>query len=52
MKYMFIIQGEGRGHLTQATSMYEMLRRNGDEVKQILMGVNNLLTFLRLIKIV
>ncbi|MDR1340842.1 MAG: glycosyltransferase [Prevotellaceae bacterium] len=44
MKYMFIIQGEGRGHLTQAISMYEMLTRNGDEVKEILVGVNELLT--------
>jgi uncharacterized protein (TIGR00661 family) len=42
MKYMFIIQGEGRGHLTQAISMYEMLTNNGDEVKEILVGTNKL----------
>jgi uncharacterized protein (TIGR00661 family) len=40
MKYMFIIQGEGRGHLTQALTMYEMLTHNGDEVVEILVGKN------------
>ena len=29
MKVLFIVQGEGRGHLTQAFSMEEILRRNG-----------------------
>ncbi|GHT31924.1 glycosyl transferase [Bacteroidia bacterium] len=38
MKYLFVIQGEGRGHLTQAISMYEMLTRNGDEVTEVLVG--------------
>jgi uncharacterized protein (TIGR00661 family) len=38
---MFIIQGEGRGHLTQAISMYEILKRNGDEVIEILVGIND-----------
>jgi uncharacterized protein (TIGR00661 family) len=37
---MFIIQGEGRGHLTQAISMYEILIRNGDEVVETLVGIN------------
>jgi uncharacterized protein (TIGR00661 family) len=54
MKYMFIIQGEGRGHLTQAISMYEILTRNGDEVKEILVGINDMLSlppfFLKKIK--
>jgi len=40
MKYMFIVQGEGRGHLTQALSLYEMLTRNGDEVTEVLVGKN------------
>jgi uncharacterized protein (TIGR00661 family) len=44
MKYMFTIQGEGRGHLTQAISMYEMLTRNGDEVVEVLVGINDLLS--------
>jgi uncharacterized protein (TIGR00661 family) len=42
MKYMFTVQGEGRGHLTQAISMYEMLKRNGDEVVEILVGKDDL----------
>jgi uncharacterized protein (TIGR00661 family) len=40
MKYMFIIQGEGRGHLTQAISMYQMLTHNGDQVTEVLVGMN------------
>ena len=32
MKFLFIVQGEGRGHLTQAITLEEILRRNGHEV--------------------
>jgi uncharacterized protein (TIGR00661 family) len=42
MKYLFIVQGEGRGHLTQALSMYEMLTGNGDEITEVLVGMNKL----------
>jgi uncharacterized protein (TIGR00661 family) len=35
---MFIVQGEGRGHLTQAISLADMLRRNGHEVVATLVG--------------
>ncbi len=38
MKYLFIIQGEGRGHLTQALALSDMLRRNGHEVNDVLVG--------------
>lgn len=38
MKYMFIVQGDGRGHLTQAISLSDMLRRNGHEVVEVLVG--------------
>lgn len=38
MKFLFIVQGEGRGHLTQAITMEEMLRRNGHEVVEVLVG--------------
>ena len=41
MKVLFIVQGEGRGHLTQAISMEEMLRRNGHEVVEVLVGKSN-----------
>lgn len=38
MRYVFIVQGEGRGHLTQAMSMERLLRENGHEVVAILVG--------------
>lgn len=38
MKALFIVQGEGRGHLTQAISLEKLLRDNGHEVVEILVG--------------
>lgn len=38
MKVLFIVQGEGRGHLTQALTMEAMLRSNGHEVVEALVG--------------
>lgn len=38
MKIMFIVQGEGRGHLTQAITMEKLLRGNGHEVVEVLVG--------------
>ena len=38
MKFLFIIQGEGKGHLTQALTLEEMLIRNGHEVVEVLVG--------------
>lgn len=38
MKYLFIVQGDGRGHLTQAISLSDMLQRNGHEVVEVLVG--------------
>ncbi|MDR2388873.1 MAG: hypothetical protein LBD89_03685 [Tannerellaceae bacterium] len=38
MRYFFIVQGEGRGHLTQAISLSGILRRNGHEVVEVLLG--------------
>lgn len=35
MKFLFIVQGEGRGHLTQAITLEEMLLRNGHEVVEV-----------------
>ena len=40
MKYLFIVQGEGRGHITQAITLSELLRRNGREVVEVLIGKN------------
>ncbi len=41
MRYLFIVQGEGRGHLTQALALAQMLRRNGHEVAEVLVGRNS-----------
>lgn len=41
MKVLFIIQGEGRGHLTQALTMLNILRGNGHEVVEALVGKSN-----------
>ena len=38
MKFLFIIQGEGKGHLTQALTLEEMLTRNGHHVVEVLVG--------------
>lgn len=38
MKVMFVIQGEGRGHLTQALALKEMLLNNGHEVVDVMVG--------------
>ncbi|MDR0506059.1 MAG: glycosyltransferase [Dysgonamonadaceae bacterium] len=38
MKFLFIIQGEGRGHLTQSIALKDMLARNGHEVVGALVG--------------
>ncbi|MBC7923498.1 MAG: glycosyl transferase [Ferruginibacter sp.] len=35
---MFVVQGEGRGHLTQAITLSEMLREAGHEVSAVLVG--------------
>ena len=38
MKYLFIVQGEGRGHLTQAIALEGILRSSGHEVVEVLVG--------------
>lgn len=38
MRVLFVVQGEGRGHLTQAISMEKLLRENGHEVVEVLVG--------------
>ncbi len=38
MRYVFIIQGEGRGHMTQSIALAEMLRRNGHQIVEVLVG--------------
>lgn len=38
MRFLFIVQGEGRGHLTQAITLESILRRSGHEVVEVLVG--------------
>lgn len=38
MRYLFIVQGEGRGHLTQAMSLERLLVSRGHEVVAMLVG--------------
>lgn len=38
MRYLFIIQGEGRGHLTQAMTLERLLTSHGHEVVKMLVG--------------
>lgn len=40
MKFLFIVQGEGRGHLTQAITLEKLLIKNGHQVVKILVGRN------------
>lgn len=38
MKYLFIVQGEGRGHMTQAISLFQILKEAGHEVTKVIVG--------------
>ena len=38
MKYIFTVQGEGRGHFTQSMTLEKLLRSRGHEVVGILVG--------------
>jgi uncharacterized protein (TIGR00661 family) len=40
MKYLFFVQSEGRGHLTQALSVSEELRKDGHEIVGVVMNQN------------
>ncbi len=40
MKYLFIVQGEGRGHMTQALSLAQTLRGAGHEICRVIVGKN------------
>jgi uncharacterized protein (TIGR00661 family) len=40
MKYLFIVQGEGRGHMTQAIALSRMLQKFGHDVAEVLVGVS------------
>ena len=40
MKFLFTVQGEGRGHYTQALSLSSILRKHGHEVVAVLVGTS------------
>jgi uncharacterized protein (TIGR00661 family) len=40
MKFLFIVQGEGRGHMTQAIVLSNMLQKNGHEVAEVMIGTS------------
>ena len=40
-KYLFVVQGEGRGHLTQAIALHEILTNAGHQVAAVLVGSTN-----------
>lgn len=37
-KFFFIVQGEGRGHMTQAISLFHLLKKNGHSVCEVVVG--------------
>lgn len=41
MRFLFVVQGEGRGHLTQALAMERLLTQAGHEVVEVLVGKSN-----------
>lgn len=38
MRFLFVVQGEGRGHLTQALALADILYRNGHHIPEVLVG--------------
>lgn len=40
MRFLFIVQGEGRGHMTQAISLSQILLRNKHQLCAVLVGQN------------
>lgn len=41
MKFLFIVQGEGRGHMTQAISFAKMLQNQGHKLAGVILGKSN-----------
>ena len=38
MKFIFIVQREGRGHMTQAISLFKILKKNGHDIGRVIVG--------------
>ncbi|MGB3180675.1 MAG: glycosyltransferase family protein [Cyclobacteriaceae bacterium] len=41
MRFLFLVQGEGRGHMTQAMTLCDMLEENGYKVCAVMVGAAN-----------
>lgn len=41
LNYLFIVQGEGRGHMTQALALQDILIDAGQEVSAVMLGTND-----------
>ncbi|MDH8702393.1 uncharacterized protein (TIGR00661 family) [Dysgonomonadaceae bacterium PH5-43] len=41
MKFLFVVQGEGRGHLTQSIALRDILVKHGHEVVAVMVGKSN-----------
>ncbi|MFC2126168.1 glycosyltransferase family protein [Bacteroidota bacterium] len=37
-RFVFLVQGEGRGHMTQAISLHQTLKKNGHEISHVFIG--------------
>lgn len=40
MKFLFLVQGEGRGHMTQAIALQDILLKNGHEICLVCIGIS------------
>ncbi|MAJ51755.1 MAG: glycosyltransferase [Flammeovirgaceae bacterium] len=40
MNFVFIVQGEGRGHMTQAIALSKILRKNDHTLSKVIVGTN------------
>jgi uncharacterized protein (TIGR00661 family) len=40
-RFLFVVQGEGRGHLTQAISLFEILTSAGHQVVSVMVGIDD-----------
>jgi uncharacterized protein (TIGR00661 family) len=40
-RFLFVVQGEGRGHLTQAIALFEILKQAGHQVVSVMVGMDN-----------
>ncbi len=41
LKYVFLVQGEGRGHMTQAITLSTILHRAGHDIEHVFIGNNS-----------